>query len=61
MLGDQTLFARSDSVQEAWHIIDPITDYWEKRKDVPIPVYPAGSWGPAESDGLLAQSGRTWD
>ena len=60
MLGDQTLFARSDSVQEAWRIIDPIADYWETGTD-PIPSYPAGSWGPAESEALLAKDGRAWE
>jgi glucose-6-phosphate 1-dehydrogenase len=60
MLGDQTLFARSDSVQEAWRIIDPITDYWEKGTQ-PIPTYPAGSWGPAESEELLSRDGRSWE
>ena len=60
MLGDQTLFTRSDSVQEAWRMIDPIADYWEKG-NAPIPTYPAGSWGPAESEALLARDGRAWE
>jgi len=60
MLGDQTLFTRSDSVQEAWRIIDPIAHHWEKGQE-PIPTYPAGSWGPAESEALLSRDGRVWD
>lgn len=59
MLGDQTLFARSDSVQEAWRIIDPIADYWEKGAE-PIPTYPSGTWGPVESEMLLRNDGREW-
>jgi len=60
MLGDQTLFARSDSVQEAWRVIDPIAEHWEKRSTDPIPTYASGSWGPAESEQLLARDGRHW-
>ncbi len=61
MLGDQTLFARSDSVEESWSIIDPIANYWEKIATDPLPEYPAGSWGPSQSADLLARSGRTWN
>ncbi len=61
MLGDQTLFARSDSVEQSWRVIDPIVRYWETKTDIPIPQYPAGTWGPAQSNSLLAQCGRAWD
>ncbi len=61
MLGDQTLFARSDGVEDSWRIIDPIVNYWEKNKSVKLLEYPSGSWGPAESDQLLIKSGRFWD
>jgi glucose-6-phosphate 1-dehydrogenase len=49
MLGDPTLFVRSDSVMRAWEIVQPVLDD-------PPPVYPyaAGSWGPAEADALIA-------
>ena len=45
MLGDQTLFARSDSVEESWRIIDPIANYWEKNLSVPLPEYPGRKLG----------------
>lgn len=61
MIGDQTLFARSDQVEESWKIIDPIINHWESAGGPPLPVYPAGSWGPSEADSLLAQTGRVWD
>ncbi|MCB4756382.1 MAG: glucose-6-phosphate dehydrogenase [Elusimicrobia bacterium] len=61
MLGDQTLFARSDGVEEAWRLVDPIINYWEGEKAPPLPVYPAGSLGPTEADALIARDGRTWD
>lgn len=61
MLGDQTLFARSDSVEESWRIIDPITNYWEKNSDLKLPEYSAGSWGPEESDNLISRDCRSWE
>jgi glucose-6-phosphate 1-dehydrogenase len=57
MRGDATLFARRDEVEEAWRFVTPILDAWEKD-DVPLPVYPSGSWGPKEADELLAADGR---
>lgn len=61
MLGDQTLFTRSDGVEESWRIIDPIAEYWEKSATDPLPEYPAGSWGPSQSEELLARTGRRWE
>jgi len=60
MLGDQTLFARSDEVEESWRNIDPFLDFCESKKEAPIVTYPAGSWGPKEADTLLASQGRSW-
>jgi glucose-6-phosphate 1-dehydrogenase len=61
MVGDQTLFARSDEVEESWRILDPILNYSETRRDKGLEFYPAGSWGPAESDALLSRDGCRWD
>ena len=52
MHGDQTLFARQDSVEAAWRIVDPLL---HEPVD-PIPYAP-GSWGPAESDRLTTNVG----
>jgi glucose-6-phosphate 1-dehydrogenase len=59
LIGDPTLFIRSDEVEQCWRIIDPIIAHWE---DSPgrIPFYEAASWGPAEADQLLARDGRAW-
>ena len=56
-----SLFARSDAVEESWRIVDPIINYWEAEKSPTLPVYPAGSNGPTEADDLLARDGRAWD
>jgi glucose-6-phosphate 1-dehydrogenase len=53
MLGDATLFARSDEVEMAWRVIDPLIEYWTATSHDDIPTYAAGSWGPQESDRLL--------
>src|SRR6185437_13845056 len=54
MLGDPTLFTRTDEVDSAWRFITQILDAWE-QPDAPPPVtYPAGTWGPPEADDLLA-------
>ena len=57
--GDASLFTRADEVETAWGIIDPILQAWEAGKQ-PLATYEPGSWGPKESDELLAHDGRSW-
>ena len=54
MRGDQTLFAREDSVLEAWRIVDPVLG-----QATPLHEYEPGTWGPAAANRLVA-SGRGW-
>ena len=58
--GDATLFIRSDHIEEAWLIVDPLLTAWEERQDSPVHAYEPGSWGPQAADDLLAQDGRAW-
>jgi len=58
--GDATLFDRGDSVEAAWSLIEPILDVWSAAKTATVPEYPAGTWGPKESDQLLERDGRQW-
>ena len=58
--GDASLFTRADEVEMAWSLIDPILLTWETDHTPPLAGYPAGSWGPAEADSLLARDGRAW-
>jgi glucose-6-phosphate 1-dehydrogenase len=52
MKGDPTLFAREDSVEESWRIVDPILT------DHPAAVpYAKGSWGPDQAAALTAADG----
>jgi glucose-6-phosphate 1-dehydrogenase len=60
LVGDQTLFTRSDEVDMQWSVIDPLLDYWQRRADRQIPTYEAGTWGPKEADELLARDGYVW-
>lgn len=53
--GDQTLFVRSDEVEESWRIYSPIVD-----AALPIHPYDAGSWGPAEARDLLGPEVANW-
>ena len=60
MIGDATLFQRADMVEAGWSIVDPVLDVWQALPPRRFPNYPAGTWGPAESDELLARDGRQW-
>jgi glucose-6-phosphate 1-dehydrogenase len=59
MLGDATLFTRTDEVEEQWKLVDAIVAFWERDRPS-FPNYAAGTWGPAASDELLRRDGRTW-
>jgi glucose-6-phosphate 1-dehydrogenase len=59
MIGDPTLFIRSDEVDQAWQIVDPILDAWQGRA-VPLAGYAAGTWGPRQADQLIERDGRQW-
>ncbi len=53
MDGDHTLFAREDSVERGWTVVQPALE-----NPAPLCTYPAGSWGPPEADKLIAP--RAW-
>ena len=57
MHGDATLFTRSDEIEEAWEIVEPILEHW--RGGGRPGMYPKGSWGPASADELIATDGRS--
>lgn len=61
MLGDQTLFTRSDEVEEAWRVVTPALMAWEAPSDPAlVPQYEAGTWEPAEAELLINRDGRKW-
>ena len=59
--GDAALFARSDEIESAWGLVDPVIQGWEAVADAPaLTTYASGSWGPSAADALLAADGRIW-
>jgi glucose-6-phosphate 1-dehydrogenase len=59
MLGDATLFTRSDEIIEQWALVDAIVGFWQRDRPS-FPNYAAGTWGPLGSDELLHRDGRSW-
>ena len=59
MNGDATLFSRTDLVETAWRIAQPILDFW-KTEPAEFPNYAAGTWGPKDAFALIERDGRRW-
>jgi glucose-6-phosphate 1-dehydrogenase len=59
MTGDPTLYTRQDMVEASWKVVQPILDVWHNQK-FSCPNYDAGTWGPKESDEMLARQGHVW-
>lgn len=60
MSGDSTLYARGDAVEACWGFVDPILKTWEQNPDSKLYGYPAGTWGPIESQKLFDNPGLDW-
>jgi glucose-6-phosphate 1-dehydrogenase len=60
IMGESTLFTRSDEVEEAWRLVDSVKNAWAKQAARDLPLYACGSMGPVEADLLLEKSGRYW-
>jgi glucose-6-phosphate 1-dehydrogenase len=58
MNGDATLFTRSDEIEQAWEVVDPILEHW-KQGGRPE-TYPATEWGPDAAHELIHRDGRSW-
>jgi glucose-6-phosphate 1-dehydrogenase len=52
--GHRGFFARQDTVEAAWRVVDPVLG-----DVVPVHSYPRGSWGPKEAEDLLPD-GDAW-
>jgi glucose-6-phosphate 1-dehydrogenase len=59
MVGDPTLFIRSDEVDTAWGVVQPLIDVWS-TDSAPLAGYASGSWGPRQADTLIERDGRQW-
>jgi glucose-6-phosphate 1-dehydrogenase len=52
MMGDATLFARQDSAEAQWRIVDPVLG-----EKTPVHAYEPGTWGPQEAAAIAAGVG----
>ncbi|UFP94921.1 glucose-6-phosphate dehydrogenase [Gloeobacter morelensis] len=59
IMGDATLFQRSDTVEAAWGVVEPIFAAWNNSM-ADLLTYPAGSWGPQQAEEMLGRDGRQW-
>lgn len=57
--GDPTFFAHWDEVELSWAWVQPILDAFNENL-LPLHLYPAGSYGPVESDAMLEAEGHHW-
>ncbi len=60
LLGDATLFTRSDEVEEAWRLTNGIIEAWVTQDLENLPVYEAGTQGPHGADDFIRDDGRKW-
>uniref|UniRef100_UPI0037354A42 glucose-6-phosphate dehydrogenase n=1 Tax=Luteococcus sp. TaxID=1969402 RepID=UPI0037354A42 len=58
LLGEPPLFPQHEEVELGWKILDPVLDFWATQGQPE--GYPAGTWGPAGADEMLARDGFTW-
>jgi glucose-6-phosphate 1-dehydrogenase len=54
--GDQQLFAREDSIEAQWRIVNEVLD-----NATPVYSYDRNSWGPPEAGNLLKETDRWSD
>ena len=60
LIGDATLFTRSDEVEEAWRLTNHILDAWAAQGLQNLPIYEAGTQGPHGADDFIQEDGRFW-
>ncbi|MBN2046260.1 MAG: glucose-6-phosphate dehydrogenase [Anaerolineaceae bacterium] len=60
MKADASLFARSDEIEFAWSLIDPVVRYAESAESPSPLLYEPDSWGPKESDEMIERAGAFW-
>ncbi|HEY42851.1 MAG TPA: glucose-6-phosphate dehydrogenase [Anaerolineae bacterium] len=59
--GDASLFTRSDEIELAWRLVDPVITGWEHSPEAsPLVQYSPGSWGPLEAHAFMARDHRVW-
>jgi glucose-6-phosphate 1-dehydrogenase len=60
LIGDATLFTRTDEVLAAWTFTTGILEAWAEKPARNLPVYEAGTWGPPGADDFIQRDNRSW-
>ena len=60
MMGDGTLFIRSDETEASWKLFTPVLQFWQDMEARGLQHYPSGSWGPLAAERLLWESKHEW-
>jgi glucose-6-phosphate 1-dehydrogenase len=60
LAGDASLFSRSDAIELAWELVDPILQSWEIDQLPALAIYEPDQWGPKEADEFLEKDDREW-
>jgi len=57
--GDHSLFLRTDEVENAWRVVDPVIKVWAMEREF-INTYQAGTWGPRGTYRLFDREDQFW-
>ena len=60
MIGEATLFTRSDEVEAQWRVVDPLIRFWEANRPKFLDTYAVGSSGPDAATDLIAKDATAW-
>ena len=60
LLGDPSLYTRTDQNDAAWQFVDPILEAWKLPGARPPEAYAAGTWGPEAADKLTEGTDTAW-
>jgi glucose-6-phosphate 1-dehydrogenase len=58
--GDASLFTRSDEIELAWGVVDPILEGWASVYAPVLAFYESGTWGPGKADEFIRADDREW-
>jgi glucose-6-phosphate 1-dehydrogenase len=58
--GDASLFTRSDEIELAWSLVDPILAGWAGKSAPTLAFYESNTWGPGKADEFIQADGRAW-
>ncbi len=58
--GDAALFTRSDEIELAWSLVDPILEGWDSEHAPVLAFYESNTWGPGKAEEFIKADGRRW-